>query len=402
MKILFISIDFPIPPNTGSRIRDLQTLKALAKYHDVYWVTKTLEGEINKKDIDEMQKYCREMIIIPWKHKHSIIKFILSLFTKYPYKILQFKSEKMNLVIKNIINQNQFNLIFCDHLYVTQYLPSEINIPVIASNEDTCFGNFLRLTKSQNILRSLYAKTQVKKMMHYEIKMLRKYGHFITTSENEKKLITSKLSDLDVIVIDNGVDLDYFSPGQRTDFTPTITFIGWYAYYPNKDAVLYFVNKIFPLLKKSHMQIRLYIVGKGASKEIYSLENEDIIVTGMVDDVRKYLANTDVFIVPVRLGGGTKNKILVAWASGVPVVSTSFGAEGLLAVNGKNILVEDNEEGFAERIIEVIKNKELAESLRENGIKLVQEHYDSNKIAVKLNSYIEKIVEINSSNNYKV
>jgi glycosyltransferase involved in cell wall biosynthesis len=342
-----------------------------------------------------MKKYCKEFKIVEWNYPNSAWLFIKSLFSREPYIIKRFASTEMEQITADIIKKNKFDLILCDHIYLAQYLPENIenSTPVIANNEDNGFTYYKRMSESGGFLRSLYGKLEWKKLLKYESGIYNKYRAAITTSEKERELIYPNLKNVNIGVVKNGVDLEYFKPLPRTDFNPNIVFTAWFKYFPNQQAAENFAVNVFPKIKNNIPEAKFFIVGKEPPRNIVELGKiEGIIVTGEVDDIRSYTANADAAVIPLKVGGGTRLKILEAMAMGIPVVSTSLGAEGLDAVNDENIIIADDYNDMAEKIITLIKDKELSKKISQNALKFVRENYDWNVIGTQINNYIEDLI----------
>ncbi|MCB0726807.1 MAG: glycosyltransferase [Ignavibacteriae bacterium] len=396
MKILFISYDFPFPPTGGSISRDYNLIKQLSKHHELHWINRTIRGKIKQEYKDEMKKYFRKMDIIEWDYDQDPAGLLKSMVTNVPYIIKRFESNEMKELVSKTIRENDFDLILCDHIYLSQYIPESIagSIPVIPNNEDCGFTYYKRMTENSGFARSVYARSQWKKLLDYEIEVLKKYNVYITTSEKEKELISQYYNQAEICVIENGVDTDYFSPGKRNGTGPNIVFTAWFKYYPNTKAAIDFVNNIFPGIKKEIPEIKFYIVGKEPPPAVKELEKtEGVIVTGYVDDVRSYLMNADAAVIPLQIGGGTRLKILEAMSMKVPVVSTLLGAEGLQVEDGREILIAQSDEDFISKVVKVIKDKELSFQLSSNGRKLMEEKYDWDISGKKLNSFLNSYVE---------
>jgi sugar transferase (PEP-CTERM/EpsH1 system associated) len=396
MKILFISYDFPYPPSGGSISRDYNLIKQLSKHHELHWINRTIRGKIKQEYKDEMNKYFKEMDITEWDYDQDPAGLLKSMVTKTPYIIKRFESERMKDLVSKKISENKFDLIFCDHIYLSQYIADNVtgNIPVIPNNEDCGFTYYKRMTENSGIARSIYAQSQWKKLLDYEIEVLKKYKVYITTSEKEKELISAYYDKAEIEVIENGVDTEYFSPGVRENASPNIVFTAWFKYYPNVKAAIDFTNNIFPEIKKVIPEIKFYIVGKEPPASVKKLEKtEGVVVTGYVDDVREYLKNADAAVIPLQIGGGTRLKILEAMSMKVPVVSTVLGAEGLSVMDGENILIANSNGEFVSKVINVIKDKQLSEKLSVSGRKLMVEKYDWRISGKKLNDFLNSYVE---------
>ena len=169
-------------------------------------------------------------------------------------------------------------------------------------------------------------------------------------------------------------------------------FTGTIRYFPNKDAVLYFYNEIFPLIKRAIPEVKFYVVGNQPPKNVIKLASSgDVVVTGRVEDVRPYFDKSAVFVCPLRSGSGMQAKILEAMAMGVPVVTTSLGFEALDAVAGRDILVADDPKRFAEEVIRLVKDRDLRQYIAQNARKLVEEKYDWSSIVERLEAVYESI-----------
>ena len=398
MKILIVSYNFPYPPTGGSIIRDYNLFKQLAKHHELYWIVVTKKDDVKEQDIHEMYKYFKEIAIIDLKSKHSGWDFFKSLFSKKPYIFNRFDLDIVSQKSLEIIERINIDLFFCDHIYLAQNIPPgiESRIPVIPNNEDHAFTYYYRLARSNDFVRALYAGLQWRKILKYEIEIYKKYGIDLTTSEKEKELLLAHENNLNIKVIPNGVDLDYYFPVERKNFTPNVVFVAWYKYFPNEQAVLNFVKNVFPLVKKQKKDFKFYVVGKEPPGSFSQLGYEnDVIITGEVEDVRPYIANADAVVIPLSIGGGTRLKVLEAMGMGKPVISTTLGAEGLNAAHKENILIADDPKQFADYIIRLIDDIDYNKKLSLNGRTFVEKNYDWEEIGKKLN---EIIVNLKKSN----
>jgi glycosyltransferase involved in cell wall biosynthesis len=176
-------------------------------------------------------------------------------------------------------------------------------------------------------------------------------------------------------VVPNGVDLEFFTPSGLPVERGTVLFFGQIGYYPNTDALEFFLNDVWPLVRRSHSTARLVIVGPSVPPEIQRWAGDGITITGAVPDVRPYLERAEAVIVPLRIGGGTRLKILEALAMRKAVVSTALGAEGLDVTHGRDILLADDATSFAAEVGRVLDDAELGRTLGDAGRQLVSERY---------------------------
>jgi glycosyltransferase involved in cell wall biosynthesis len=234
-----------------------------------------------------------------------------------------------------------------------------------------------------NFLLRLLLKSQITKTKCYETKSVQDMDLCFVCSERDGEYLTEFTSKANIKVIPNGVDIQYFSQHQNTipdeishfDKSKTLVFVGTLDYGPGETAVLHFLENVYPQLKNAEPEINFVAVGQNPSSRLLKFSNEDIIFTGRVDDIRPYVNNSCIFIVPLLSGSGTRLKILDAMAMKIPVVSTSIGAEGLDVQHENNIMIADTPQDFINCIIQLQRDSELANTIVENGFQLVNNTY---------------------------
>jgi glycosyltransferase involved in cell wall biosynthesis len=211
----------------------------------------------------------------------------------------------------------------------------------------------------------------------WEKKALRYFDGILTTSEPDCAWTTHHAPAARVQLVPNGVDVDYFQAVRTPKKPLSLVFTGLMSYPPNVDAVMWFCDDIFPLLQRRLPNLRFTIVGSNPHPKVQALAHrEGVMVTGQVPDIRPYLADASIFVVPLRSGGGTRLKILQAMAMECPVVSTTVGAEGLEISPGHNILLADDTEQFVQHVCTLLHSQAMADCLAKAGSQLVKEKYD--------------------------
>lgn len=229
-----------------------------------------------------------------------------------------------------------------------------------------------------------------KRVLSYEGRILNSFDKSILVSLNDKKYLGQFFDVSNVEVIQNGVDLEYFSYFNGEYNKNKIVFIGNMRTVPNVDAAIYFAREVFPIIRKEVPKAEFFIVGSEPAKKVYNLasKSNNIYVTGFVEDVRTYLQSAAVSVSPMRYGAGIQNKILESMAVGTPVVSTSIGLEGINATPDKEIMVGDLPEIFAKRVLDFMRDSSLRKSVSTTGRMLVEKHYSWEKVLEKLNFLI--------------
>jgi sugar transferase (PEP-CTERM/EpsH1 system associated) len=397
MNILYLQTDFPYPPIGGGRSRAFYLIKELAKDSSITLVSfAEVDPQTEEKEV--MKQYCRDVFVIPFRRHHSLRKLFLSLFTSVPYKVLQYGSKEFADTVTYQFASNKFDLVFSEHPYLAQYIPSKAEF-ALPQNIELMSTIYERTRRSGNLRMRLYALSQWRKMQNYELELIRRFGVFIAVDRMEQEIIKEKLPNVKTCLVPNGVDVEYFSPsGQHSSSVPSnIVFTGVFSYYPNEQAAVAFSREVLPRIRKHFPKIRFTIVGKNPSEQVRRLAEDPLItVTGYVNDVRPFLENATVVVVPLRIGGGTRLKILEALAMGKPVISTTIGCEGLNVQHGKTILIADTAEEFAVTVVNVLKDTVLAQSLGQEGRRLVEREYRWEVAGDRLREFVKQCVRENS------
>lgn len=224
--------------------------------------------------------------------------------------------------------------------------------------------------------RKLYDHLDHLKLRAEEERAWRSVDACAVTSSRDEATVQRACPRARTAVVPNGVDTRFFAPREGRRERGTILFFGTMSYYPNIDALLFFLREVMPLLRRSYPSARLRIVGAMPPPAIRRWEGPDVTVTGFVEDVRPYLERASVVVAPLRIGGGTRLKILEAMAMATPVVSTTLGAEGLGVTDGRELLITDGAEAFAAQVGRVLHDDDLAARLGRAGRHLVETAYD--------------------------
>ncbi len=405
MKILFLSHTFPYPPNEGIKRPAYHLIKEFSKNNEVTLLSFILPNE--KKYVDELKKYCKHIETITWQPSKNVIKrFLLTLFSSLPYNIHQFFSKEFCYTLEKLLQSEKYDIIFFDFLTTAIYSRKiTISIPKILHYYDAMSMLFYRnFLVDKNVIKKIYWYIQYKKIINFEHQFSSMFDKVTVVATKDKSWLTEKsgLNNSKVEVIPNGVDIEYFVPYGKQEVenirkkynisTPSLLFRGIMNFQPNIDACLWFLNNVYPIVKKHIPEIKFYIVGPGTPKKIKKYVNKDIIVTGYVEDLRVYIAATSINICPMISGSGIKNKILESLAMGKPSVITSIACEGIPELkDGENVLIADTPQEFADKIILLFKNNDLYQKIAYNGRKLVEKNYTWEKAVKKFYKLFEEL-----------
>jgi len=395
VKILMLTPYLPYPLYSGGQIRSYNLLKSLAKKHEITLFS-FIRDDSEKEYVGKLLKFCKKVELVKRRKAWSILNILLAGLTPFPFIISLYYSPVATKKIKELINKGDFDLIHAECFYVTPIIP-KTDIPILLVEqtiEFLVYQHFVETTKYWFLKPLLYL--DVFKIRSWEKFYWRRTEKVIAMSKADKKIMRMLVSDLDVDIVPNGVDIESFKfrvSREREGDKKVILFVGNFKWLQNREAALILLTKIWPRISEEMANARLWIVGLNPPKEIKKYDGGKIKVDGGVEDIRRAYNNSDVLLAPIYGGGGTRYKILEAMATGTPVVTTEVGIEGLPARNGKNVLIEDEPEKLADATVEVLKNRPLRRKIIVNARKLVERNYSWRKIADKLDKIYKEVGE---------
>jgi len=398
LNVLFLAPRLPLPADTGGKIRTLNILKQLAKQSDVHLVCFSFEkdDQAQAKQIEEMGISVSLVLMRP---AGFLVKVMSVLFGVLPFSISKYNSKKMREVLAAILRSKPFHAVHVDHLHMAVYRDCFAEKVAFVDEHNV---EYLILERCADIERAPLKKTlffsQAKKMKKFEGRSAVKFSACFTVSPNDKVTL-SRITDgmVPIHVIPNGVDTDYFRPGSAVSGEEeSLVFTGSLDWFPNEDSVTYFCREILPAIRAKKPNVKFYVVGKGATDTLKKLAQDDsgIIVTGRVDDVRPYIAKSKIFVVPLRIGGGTRLKILEAMAMGKAVVSTTLGAEGIAYVENRDIILADRPQDFAKKVLSLLDDGKKRSELGTAARNFVLGWYDWDSIGHKLNTFYKEMIRV--------
>jgi glycosyltransferase involved in cell wall biosynthesis len=402
MKILFTCKELPHAKVIGGPIIIYNRVKYFSKNHLVSLAAFFRPGE--EKYIPSVKPFCHDLKLVPLPAKRSPLKATWDFFTSsIPHYFLRTHgSQKMAETIAEMVQKDRYDFVIGEYSVMGQFTHNNPLLPpvrrIVSVHECYYLARLKAFRHNRLGLGKLKEAINLKGLKKYEFGMYKHADKVLTLTNQDKKKLLDIFPELDIAVVPHGVDVEDFSFSGPEREERSVVFVGNYLHYPNVDAALCFYREIWPRIKSQIPEIKFYVVGQGPPPEIQSLsQDEAVIVTGRVDDVRPYLKKGRAFICPVRLGGGFRGKILEAMAVGTPVVSTSLGAEGVPAVQRENIIVADNPEEFTQGILDLMTDDRLFERIRKNARRLVEEKFAWKKGVEIMEGVLEKMMEKNPS-----
>jgi len=249
----------------------------------------------------------------------------------------------------------------------------------------------------KNIILKVFSKLQISKLRSYEGPLCEQFDSCLMVSKEDEEKLKQVAPLVKTTVIPPSVDTEYFIPRREKYERNTILWLGAFSWLPNIDSLRWFVNEIFPLIVNKYPTINLNVVGSGNIKESKLKFPSQVKFLGYIEDIRDAMSSCELAVVPLRIGSGVRVKLLELFAMGIPVVSTSLGAEGTGAIHQQHLLIADTEEDFANSVIMLLENEQLKNLLSKNARKFAIECFDFTIVGKKLEK--EYLSVINTFNN---
>ncbi len=396
MRVLFLAPRFPWPLDTGGKIRTFNLLKQLAKESEVHLVCFSMEAT-DQAQRSQVEDLGIKVTLLPMVAPKTLAKAYTVLFQQLPYSILKYDHLDMHQAILDVMQEHQFDVMHIDHVHMAHYKYCAGNVRCVLDEHNVEYRILDRCATVEPFwLKKMLYRQQAIKMRSFEAYVAKQFHRIFACSAQDRILLSKLTSGLvPVDVVPNGVDTRYFDPPSKPDpLEDALVFTGSMDWLPNEDAINYFCRDILPLIWEKKPDLKLYVVGKDPSLQVQSLaeQNPRVLVTGRIDDVRPYLTRSKIFIVPLRIGGGTRLKILEAMAMRKAIVSTTIGAEGIGYTDGKNIRLADTPQDFANAVIKLLGDPDLALSMGSAGRSLVDQEYEWDKVGAGLNNIYREML----------
>jgi sugar transferase (PEP-CTERM/EpsH1 system associated) len=385
MKLLFLTPQLPYPPHQGTTIRNFHLLAGLARRHEIALISFT-DGLRSVSDTP-LPGLCDQVHVIPMPPIRSLSQRLVTTFlSPQPDMALRLPSRQFQTRLEQWVQDEQFDVIQVEGIEMGQYALALQESRLLSDRTKLVFDDHnaeyvlqRRAFLTDGGRPAGYSLIQWLKLRRYERQICQIADRVVAVSETDAEALRRLVPGLSPAVVPNGVDIDFFRPeyaGADGVQTANLVFTGKMDFRPNVDAMLWFCGEILPRIQAARPGITLAIVGREPHSRVQALaRGPNVAVTGYVDDIRPYVAGAQVYIVPLRMGGGTRLKVLQAMAMGKAIVSTTLGAEGIAGHAGEHLVLADNADDFAAAVLSLLDNPDRRAALGTRARSLVEREY---------------------------
>ncbi len=391
LKVLFLANRIPYPPFRGDKLKIYNLSRRLCKDHELYLIAfvESREELKYKKELDPIFKEVHLIYQPKWR---SYVNTAWNLLYSAPFQLAYFKSRKMAKTVKSFLASHPIDIIHTQHLRMSQYTWDLIQYPRILDLPDAYSLYWKRRKEVQRpwwnrVFDAMESKRVIEAeriVIHFELNLV--------CSVEDRDHLRDIHPIADVKLLRNGVDLETFQyKNQDYSRANTLLFTGNMDYAPNVDAVVYFVENMWPELTTKYPTLRLVIAGQRPIKQVLDLATDNIEVTGFVEDISEMYTQADIVIAPLRFGAGTQNKVLEALAMGVPVVCTNIGFKGLEIKSGDGVFHAKNDNQFVAHVSALLDSESLRRETGQKGLELARTKFSWDGIAKDLEEHFLSI-----------
>ncbi|MCD6553485.1 MAG: glycosyltransferase [Anaerolineae bacterium] len=407
MNLLFLTPQIPYPPQHGGALRAYNLIRVLAQRHAITLLSFVRTPE----DLDRagpLRDCCRRIETVPAPTRSHLRRAFSVFLSPEPDLALRLVSTEFQARLDALLRESHFDVLQIEEIMLARYgLALNTNTePQPRLVFDTYNAEYVLQQRAfetdvrhpRRWAGALYSLIQWRKLRRYEARVCRRFDCTVVVSQADAVALHALDPALPLVVVPNGVDVAHYAsytPGANDPVLPpnSLVFTGKMDFRPNVDAVLWFVESVLPLVQQQVPDVRFYVVGQSPLPRVRALAaNPAVIVTGRVPDVRPYIAGAAVYVVPLRIGGGSRLKILEALAMGRAVVSTSLGCEGYPLVADRELVVADEPTDFAREVIALLRDPARRAELGAAGQRFAAERYDWSVIAPLLEEAYRRLV----------
>ncbi len=386
-KILWLPEFLPFPLNTGFKNAVFNLLKPMSKENEITLIS-FVHSSVNPDQAHLLKKCCKTIVTIPLED----LKYRPNrLSKKIPHCMSQF-SPLMEKAINDALAQDFFDVVIVEGLSMAQYLTSKFNGLSIYRAHDVEALKYKSLSQRKKGLRTkIWRYLQYLKLKRYEIDIIKRFDLCITVSEHDRRVFRKWIQGVNIETVPIGISIEKYCPFRNIPKKENlISFCGTLNYPPNVDGLLYFYKKVYPYIRQKCPHVQLRVIGRKPPLDVLALRfDKSVEITGEVADIKPFLADCSISVAPIRLGGGSKVKIIQSMAMGLPVVTTPHGIEGIDVIVGRDLLVGSTPREFAKMAISLLTDQELREAVSRSARETIIKKYNREVIARQFTELIE-------------
>jgi polysaccharide biosynthesis protein PslH len=393
MRVLFLSWWWPYPADNGSKIRIYNLLRNLAAAHEVTLLSFAENDDATPEGIQHLQSFCAHVEAVPKPaFQPGSAKALLGYFSPWPRSLVDVYSPQMAGRVAEMVNAGKVDVVVASQLQTMRYLELARGLPIVLEEaEITVFQDAVHKARGRERLRAQLTLTKLENAL----RGLMKRGAALTVVSDAEQDFMRRIAPADarIVVVPNGVDTQANRPDETPPQPYSLIYNGAVTYNANYDAVKYFACEVLPLIRQKFPQATFTITGGTGKVDVEDLKAQPgVVFSGYLPSVAPAVRASWASVVPLRIGGGTRLKVLEAMALGTPVISTRKGAEGLNIQPGENILIADTPEALAQAVDRLFQDTQLRAALARGGRALVEREYDWAVIARRLNDLLQEII----------
>ncbi|MBL0342119.1 MAG: glycosyltransferase [Bacteroidetes bacterium] len=397
MKILLVCLRFPFPPSDGGTIAMFNMANSLKKAGAEVKIIafNTKKHFVDPEKVPEQFRFDFKPEAVYLDASVKILPAFLNLFTTKSYNISRFDVPEFHVLIRDVLQKEKFDYVQLESLFVTPYIGtikkySSASIIFRAHNVEYIIWERLSNSES-NPIKKWYLKKLAFRLKRYEISTLSKFNAIVALTEDDKVHFRASGIDIPLLIAPIGLDMENYPVAEIYKSTLTVFHLGSMDWLPNIEGVDWFLQHVFPLLKKNNPEITIHLAGKSMPQRFFELADEQLHVSGRIDDSRKFMHEKSIMIVPLLSGGGMRVKIIEGFAMGKVIISTTIGAEGIKYTNQKNILIADSPVEFYEAIVKCVSDLEYCKNLGTEARNLALDVYENRIVGTQLVHFYNSI-----------